>query len=71
MDKNRKIEFINEMTDNLKEELLKNVDKMPEEWDGIELRQLISDKANEFVLKDSMNKKRKRKYNNTCIVNNI
>lgn len=51
--------------------LLKEVDKMPEEWDGFELRRLIADYAEEKIAYFEMNKPRLRAYDNTRIVRNI
>ena len=64
--------FIKNFIKSVEEELLKEVPKMPAEWDGIELREYISDAftANRYKLfKDSRN--RKRNYLNTKIVENL
>jgi len=44
------------------------VGNIPENWDGLELRQLISDHA---IPRFSMDKKRLREYKNTVLVNNL
>jgi hypothetical protein len=65
MSKEEKIHFIEEILEGLKEKAIKNVDKMPEEWDGWELRQYLADKAGEFVWESmKQDRGRKRKYNN-------
>lgn len=73
MNKEQKIEFINIAMDRLRESLLSKVDKMPEDWNGHELRWLIRDEANKYVWKnmDDKRSKRYKDYENTCIVKNI
>jgi uncharacterized protein YbdZ (MbtH family) len=43
MNKNEKIKFINDLLDSVKQSILKNVDNMPEGWNGEEIRQYIVD----------------------------
>lgn len=69
--KEEKIKFIKDILDTMRESLLKKVDKMPEEWDGYELRRLIADYAEEKIAYFEMNKPRLRAYDNTRIVRNI
>ncbi len=69
--KEEKIKFIEDILDIMRESLLKKVDKMPEEWDGYELRRLIADYAEEKIAYFEMNKPRLRAYDNTRIVRNI
>lgn len=69
--KEEKIKFIEGILDTMRESLLKKVDKMPEEWDGFELRRLIADYAEEQIAFAKMDKSRRRAYNNTRIVRNI
>lgn len=71
MSKEEKAEFISGMYETLKNQTLEKIDNIPEEWDGWELRQYISDKASEIVWSDMKNPGRKRKYNNTRTVKNI
>ena len=71
MDKQEKITFIKDATNLLQKELLDKVDKMPEEWSGRELRQLVFDYAKEKVAYMHMDKKRKADYENDRIVRNI
>ncbi len=63
--------FIEDLISSVKNEILSKVDNMPEEWDGIELRQYISDCFKEVVFKDTLKGKRKKEYINTVIVNNL
>jgi len=56
----------------LRETVNRRLKKVPEEWDGIELREWISDLAKEnMVWKDSMTRGRKMCYRNTRLVKNI
>lgn len=43
--------------------------KIPLEWDGYELRQLLADRFARAIVK--MTKRRKAEYNNTVLVNNL
>jgi hypothetical protein len=55
-----KRKFIRDLTAAVRDDLLKKVKNMPQEWDGIELRQRLADKfANEVF---EMTAKRKRAY---------
>lgn len=70
MTEQEKVRFINDLCDSIKKDILSNVPKMPEEWDGHELRQYIADRAKcaQFA---KMAPSRKAKYNNTVLVNNL
>lgn len=71
MTKEEKVVFINEILGTLRGSLIQKVDKMPEEWDGFELRRLIADYAEEQIVFVRMNKARLRAYENNRIVRNI
>jgi hypothetical protein len=62
--------FILELCNSVRDKLVLNVHNHPEDWDGHELRQLISD-----AFKDAayipMDRKRMKEYKNTVIVNNL
>ncbi len=68
-----KKEMIETGMENLKKKLLEAIEKAPEEWDGVELRWLIRDKAAEFVYSCFQDKRqaRYREYKNTVLVNNL
>jgi hypothetical protein len=59
--------FIRELIQNVQKDLLANSGKIPAEWDGHELRQLVADKfaLSSFTLKKD--KKRYRAYNNAIL----
>ena len=72
MTKQERIDFIAELCGNVTKELLDKVDKMPEEWDGIELRWLIAEKFSQVVFSQiNVTRKRKHEYNNTVLVENL
>jgi hypothetical protein len=70
MTEQEKITFINELVEKVKSEILKKVKYMPDNWDGIELRQYISDRFANVVIKGTMNRKRRLDYNNRMMVEN-
>lgn len=70
MNKKEQRQFIINICDNLKTNMLEKVDKIPENWDGYELRQYFVDKAEEFNW-FAMDSKRKKSYENDVIINNL
>lgn len=72
MNSEEKKVMIRELYKNMMNELLDKVDRMPEEWTGIELRWKISDLAEEwqYTIYDKRSKRYKN-YKNTCLVENI
>lgn len=60
MDIQGKRDFIHELLHNVKTDIMKQVPKMPEDWDGIELRWYISEKFAEVVFGGSEDKRKKR-----------
>jgi hypothetical protein len=65
-------EFVNELCKTIAHEIIMKISegKIPEEWDEVELRQIIADRtAMTHYLKD--NRKRYKKYKNTVLVNNL
>ena len=78
MEKAEKRRFILELINNVQADILANVGKMPEEWDGHELRRYVADKFDESAMtvgrKGPYGKpyaRRTRDYRNTVIVNNL
>lgn len=62
--------IINECLAYSKERLLACIDKLPEEWDALELRWLVCETANQNgPLHDK--KKRRLDFNNECLVRNL
>jgi hypothetical protein len=66
-------EFVNELCKTIAHKIIAEIDKgkIPEYWDGIELRQLIADEANYMTRYLNDNKKRLREYRNTVLVNDL
>jgi hypothetical protein len=72
MTKTEQEQLIISLTQNLQSDLLKKVDKMPENWDGHEIRRFVLDYfQTNYVIGTALNGKRKREYNNTIIVENL
>jgi len=72
MDKQEKIRFVTHLMLSVKDKVFDaiNDEKIPEEWDGHELRQYLADKFSEAAYV-RMDAKRKREYTNTVLVNNL
>jgi hypothetical protein len=71
MTKQEKIQFVKDLFSGMETRIIQNIENgnIPEEWDGIELRWLVSDIAEENTYKGD--KRRAKEYNNTVIVNNL
>ena len=73
MQRKEQREFIETLMDRMKENILHVVDegKIPEEWDGKELRWLITDFVNDQAIINKPDKRSKdwREYNNYLLVN--
>ena len=69
MDKEQKIAFVKSMLKSIGAEILEDIEKgkVPETWDGIELRWLIQDRAQSHY----GDLRRKKEYTNTVIVNSL
>ena len=64
MDIPEKLRFINDLTDNVKMDIIKKVKDMPEDWDGVELRWYIAEMFKIIVSPTAKHeyKKRYREY---------
>ena len=72
MTKKDKKRFIGELTRSVTKTVLAKVNKMPEEWDGHELRQFLADHYQDctsLIWKDY--RSRYRAYKNERLVNNL
>ena len=67
------IEFVQFLSTAVVEQLVKDIErgKIPEAWDGVELRQLMADCFSREVYKLALTGSRKRDYNNHILVNNL
>lgn len=63
--------MIETLTERTKEVLIEKVDKMPEEWDGYEIRRLFADYVKEEIAYIKMPEERKKEYINTRLIKNI
>jgi len=63
--------FVNELVENVKVQILAQVKKLPVEWNGIELRQLIADHYANVVMRSMMDRKRRGDYNNAVLAKNL
>lgn len=70
MNKQEKKKFIKDYCKHLQASMLNQVSKMPENWDGLEIRELFADKTRDLTF-SGMSAKRMNEYENTCIVENI
>lgn len=71
MDNTNKVDFVKSLCDSIKLEIISKIEsgKIPDNWDGIELRQLLSEKFQRETYK--MDRKRKKDYANSIVCNNI
>lgn len=61
-------QFVTDLTRGIRKTLLERLPRVPEEWDGIELRQWISDVTkNQAVTAGHLAGSRQRAYNETII----
>lgn len=71
----QKRQFVESVIGQLRDTLLRAVEKVPEEWDGFELRLLIDEKVAEHTqvrdIKQRMGYKRASDYRNTMKVSNL
>jgi len=70
MNRKEQKEFVVSLLANIEISVLNKIDdeRIPENWDGIELRQYIADSVTSYR---KMDKKRAREYRNTILVENL
>lgn len=66
-----KVSFVEELTEDVKRSLLKNIERVPEDWDGIELRQWIADSFADAAPARVMDRSRRRRYHNEVLTRNL
>ena len=72
MNKEEKRRFVTELCNSVASEMDAAVEKVPENWDGIELRELLLDMVRErYASGERLSGKRRREYRNTVLVNNL
>ena len=71
MTKREKEKLIKDLANNIANAVIEKIDDIPEEWDGLELRELVADKARYYSRYFSGNKKRYKNYKNEVLVRNL
>lgn len=73
MHKSQQATIVSQLLDSLRTDILEAIreGRVPEEWDGIELRQYIADKALENIVCCAMPRKRLKDYRNALVVRNL
>ena len=73
MNNQEKLEFIDSLIIRVKTELVKDIYKVPEEWDGIELRWLIRERFQKIVLGGQMDRRERRykDYHNHVLISGL
>ncbi len=69
-----KVTFIEELTDSVRRDLIRNIEKVPESWDGHELRRWIADRFERSANMGTVMRprsRRRRDYDNEVIVRNL
>lgn len=72
MERNDQLRIATDLCNSLKEEIIKRVPHIPENWDGHEIREWIGDffKQHYAYSNSVLQKKRKADYKNELIINN-
>lgn len=73
MTRNQQTIFVKKLSKGITAEILMDIGqgKIPNSWDGIELRQLLADRFAAAVFKGVLKGKRKREYTNQCLIANL
>jgi len=71
--KKEKIKFVKNLSDSILEDIIMRINdnRIPEEWDGFELREILAEKFRGEAYLLQRYKSRMRDYKNTVLVNNI
>lgn len=71
MTKHERARFITDLMDAMKSTIIAKSERMPDDWDGLELQQYIQDFVTENAIFRTMDRKRAKAYRNTVLVNNL
>ncbi len=71
MHKDQQLRIAADLCDGLKDYILSKIDSIPATWDGIEIRQWISDAANEQIDRGDMDTRRRHDYQNERLIKNL
>lgn len=69
MDAATKREFVCDLIDTVRDEILGKLDRVPQNWDGHELREYIADKFG--WQRGNLSPSDKREYKNAVLINNL
>jgi hypothetical protein len=71
--KKEQSKFVTDILKSIQDTILSKIaeNKIPQNWNGVQLRQYIADKVNEQVLYISMERKEKKIYDNDCLINGL
>ena len=67
MERQEKIEFVDSLIENVKDDILLVIHKALAEWDGLELRELVADWFCDSGARRAMSRKRLSEYKNYAI----
>lgn len=68
--KDGKARFVRQLVASVERDVLEAIDKMPDDWDGFELRQYLADKFADAAY-TRMDRKRAASFKNEVIVRNL
>lgn len=71
MTRTEQIRFVRDLTGQVKNSLLADIGRVPEEWDGHELRQWIADRFQESSYTLKTDKRRYREYRNAVTMRGL
>ena len=71
MSKKDQRRIIRELCNNLKASMRADSGRIPENWDGIELRQWLAERADQDFNYRNLSRARKRSYNNDRLIHNL
>lgn len=71
MTRPEQVQFIEELIDGIKDGLIKDLHRVPAEWDGHELRQWICDRVERGANMGTLKGRRRHEYNNTVLTANL
>jgi hypothetical protein len=73
MNKKEKVDFVSSMCSSIREEIQQHIiqDRIPDEWDGHELRQLLAEKFQWETVMTDKRSRRYREYKNDVITKNL
>ena len=71
MEKSQQKEIATDLINGLRGNVNAKIHGIPDDWDGVEIRQWITDLAAESITYSNMPRARKAEYNNTRLIKNL